>query len=215
MPVSVTRSSPCLACRPSNTRFTSPSLPTSSPMMTIRGSRLRFSSKQRTSSCRPSTVSERSEYRAGTGLTRRGDSSERLVRYELKRSSFSRRYSATYAATSARAVPRLVALVAAARRVALRLRHLGDVEDRRDVARARPLRGDRVGLAAREVIPSLHDVQVVPGAVARALESPKDLADRAFRRLQLVRHRDPVAVVPDGNEERDAEHAGRVQRLPA
>src|SRR4029079_8579375 len=39
IPVSVSRSAPYFDCRPSNTRFTSPSRPTSSPITNRRGSR--------------------------------------------------------------------------------------------------------------------------------------------------------------------------------
>ena len=58
MPVSVNRSSPYFACRPSNTRFTSPSRPTSSPTTKMRGSRAKFASKFLSRTMRPSALAE-------------------------------------------------------------------------------------------------------------------------------------------------------------
>ena len=78
IPVSVMRSSPYFACRPSNTRFTSPSRPTSSPMTNRRGSRAKLASKLRRRTWRPSAIGDESEYTAGTTGTLSGDSSEVL-----------------------------------------------------------------------------------------------------------------------------------------
>ena len=78
IPVSVTRRSPYLACSPSKTRLTSPSLPTSSPITKIRESRAKLASKFRSSTIRPSTVGDESEYSAGTTGTFSGDSVDAL-----------------------------------------------------------------------------------------------------------------------------------------
>ena len=114
----------------------------------------------------------------------------------------------------AQAVLRLVPLVRTARRVALRLRHLGDVHHGGDVVAARALGSDLVHVEARDVVVTLHGVEVQPRATFLATEALEHGRDRALRRLELVRHRDPVAVIPHRDHERDLEHSGGVEALP-
>ena len=69
IPVSVTRNSPCLACKPANAWFTSPIKPTSSPITKTRGSLSRMASKQALRISRPSKTEGSSEYFTSTGGT--------------------------------------------------------------------------------------------------------------------------------------------------
>ena len=101
----------------------------------------------------------------------------------------------------AQSLLRFVALVRAARGVALRLRHLGHVHDRGHVLASCTLDGDLIDVAARQVVVALHRVQVVPSAAVGPLEAPQHRGDRALRRLQLGGHRDAVTVVPDRNNQ--------------
>ena len=77
----------------------------------------------------------------------------------------------------------------------------------------RDLRHLRECVDEPEVIAALRDADLEAGT-AVALHARERLRDRALRRLQFVRHRDAVAVVPDGDDERDLQDARGVHRLP-
>ena len=97
----------------------------------------------------------------------------------------------------------------------LRLRHLRDVQDRRDVLHAHDARRGDVRLAQRRVVPPFDGVDVVAFFLLRiALESLQQLRDVALRHLEIVRHGDAVVVVPDGDDHRDLQHARGVDRFP-
>src|SRR5207248_10599171 len=72
---------------------------------------------------------------------------------------------------------RLVPLVAAAGRVALRLRHLGDMDQRRLVLPAHLLDRARTGLHQRDAVPAADDAAVYPRPVA-AREAARHPGDR-------------------------------------
>ena len=101
-----------------------------------------------------------------------------------------------------------------ARGVPLRLRHLGYVNDRGDVVAASALDRDLVDVDARHVVVTLHGVEVQSRSALLTPEALEHRRDRALRRLELVRHRDAIPVVPDGDDERDLQHTGRVEAFP-
>ena len=109
---------------------------------------------------------------------------------------------------------RLVALVRAARRMPLRLGHLGHMDDRWDVLAAGAIGRELVNVTARDVIVAFHGVEVDARPAVLPAEPFEHRRDRALRCLELVRHRNPVAVVPDRDDQRDLQDARGVQALP-
>ena len=113
------------------------------------------------------------------------------------------------------ALLRLVPFVGAGGRVPLRLRQLGDVDDRRDVLPPHPFGGLQIGLAEGRVVPAACPVEVDPVRHPLvALEAGEHLGEAALGELVLDRHRDAVAVVPDREQHRRLHHGGGVDRLP-
>ena len=108
---------------------------------------------------------------------------------------------------------RLVALVAAAGRVPLRLRELGDVKERRLLLLAHALDSAEVRLDQRRIVPAPDCVDVDAGAIVGD-ETSQHIGDRALRRLGRDGHRDAVAVVPDGQRHRYLQNPRRVHGLP-
>src|SRR5207302_1386154 len=99
-------------------------------------------------------------------------------------------------------------------RVSLRLRHLGHVNDSGDVLAAGTLGRDLVDVAARDVVVALYGIQLDARALALPAEALEYGGDRGLRRLKLVRHRDPIAVVPHRDDQRDLQDSRGVQALP-
>ena len=80
---------------------------------------------------------------------------------------------------------------------------------------ARPLVRLGVGHAQGRIVPAGDGVEIEPGAAAFGVaETLEHLGDVALGHLELVRHRDAVAVVPDREQHRRLQHAHRVDRLP-
>lgn len=99
--------------------------------------------------------------------------------------------------------------------MALRLRALDHVDQRRDVLGAGRGRGAVVRLGQGGVVPGADRVEVEPVAAAwRALEPLEHRRQVLARDLVGVGHRDPVAIVPDRDDRRPAEHADGVDALP-
>ena len=61
---------------------------------------------------------------------------------------------------------------------------------------------------------ALHHMNVVARCAVAAAESLEQGRDRTLRCLELVGHRDAVAVVPDRHDKRRTEHADRVEAFP-
>ena len=108
---------------------------------------------------------------------------------------------------------RLVSLVAAASRVALRLRHLGDVDQGRLVLPPHLVDRIRVRLDQRRVIPAADDIDVDPRPVVWR-ETAQHVGDRRLRRLRSDRNGNSVPVVPHRHRERHLQHTTSVDRLP-
>src|SRR5713226_5189182 len=108
---------------------------------------------------------------------------------------------------------RFVALVAAAGRVPLWLRQLGDVEEGRLVRGAHSLDPGRVGVDERRVVPSSYDVDVDARPVVRD-EASERIGDRALRRLVADGHGNAISVVPHRQRDWDLQDARRVDRFP-
>ena len=94
--------------------------------------------------------------------------------------------------------------MAAAGAVSLWLGDFGDVDERRDVVFARDFGGGCESFEQGGVIPGADGVVVIAalgffgGLVGVALEPAQDFADVFFDHLELVRHRNAVAVIVDG-----------------
>ena len=97
--------------------------------------------------------------------------------------------------------------------MALRLRHLGDVDQRGLVLSPHLVDRGRVGLDERGVIPSAGDVDIDARPVVRT-EASEHVGDRCLRGFRGDWHRDSVSVIPHRHRHRDLEHARGVDRLP-
>jgi hypothetical protein len=97
----------------------------------------------------------------------------------------------------------------------LRLCQLDDVDDSGHMLAAGDLGSLLVNAHQRRIIPSAHDVEVeaIPpsGSPPEALQQCRDVA---LGDLVLVGHGDTVAVVPDRDDRRGAQHADSVDRFP-
>src|SRR6266849_2448153 len=94
------------------------------------------------------------------------------------------------------------------------LRHLRHMDHGGHVLAPRTLDRELVHVAAGEIFVALDGVELVATTAIRALESLKECGDRTLRRLQLVGDRDPVAIVPHRDHERDLKDASGVQAFP-
>ena len=110
-----------------------------------------------------------------------------------------------------------VALLAPGGGMPVRLRQFGDMDDGGHVVAPHRPCGLLEGAVERRVVPPVHAVDADPAllavfrAVAEALEDDRDVA---LGELQLVGHRDAVAVVPDRQEHRRLHDGDGVDRFP-
>jgi hypothetical protein len=99
--------------------------------------------------------------------------------------------------------------------MALGLRHLEDVDDRRHVFASRGFGGAAIGFMQSGVIPALDavDIEALVDTLLAA-EAGHDLRDLGLGDLKLVGHRDTVVIVPDRDDHGHLQHADGVDRLP-
>src|SRR5688572_13268997 len=109
----------------------------------------------------------------------------------------------------------LISFVTARCRMSLRLSHLGDMHQSRDMMLARYLCRGRIRFEQRGIIPAAHLIEIIAARTFRtALEPPHNFVNVFLDHLISVGHGDTIAIIIDGDDRGRSQNADGIDRFP-